>query len=114
MPIFDFGSVVQKHGYTIAQIKQWRTEQQDAGLPSGFDDFLRKYGFCVHCRAAGKFITRISWRNAKGEEEYFEPDADSDPIELRSIPKGEPEPTSDWKYFHSPCEVCGGSGVSPS
>src|SRR6266566_8366653 len=42
-----------KHGYGIEQVKQWRTEQEKAGKPSTFDDFLRAHGLCVHCRSAG-------------------------------------------------------------
>ncbi len=28
------------HGYSIEQVKQWRTEQEKAGKPSSLDDFL--------------------------------------------------------------------------
>jgi hypothetical protein len=109
MAIYDFLPRIPS-GFAIAEIKQWRTDRHNAGKPSGFDDFLAAHGFCAYCRAAGRFITRISWRDSKGDEKFFESPIADPPVELASVPKGPWEPTSEWQYEYTPCSVCGGTG----
>jgi hypothetical protein len=48
-----------EHGYTIQFVKEWRQLEQDAGRPSGFDDFLRAHGLCAECRTTGEQI--LGW-----------------------------------------------------
>lgn len=40
-------------GVTTEQIRAWRQERSDRGLPSGIADFWRVTGICRACRGRG-------------------------------------------------------------
>lgn len=103
-------SVLYKHGYSIERVKQWRTEQQEAGNPSAFDDFLLAHGFCVHCHAAGEFIWGILWEDSNGVEHRIELPAQGG---IASIVQREGKNAVRWDHIYVTCEVCGGTGKSP-
>lgn len=48
---------LEEHGFSINGIKEWRSARMSAGLPSGLDDFLRKFGICRVCRCYGLQMT---------------------------------------------------------
>ena len=110
MPIFDARSVVPKYGYSLEQIKQWRTDRLNAGLPHGYEDFLQEHGFCMHCQAAGRFIAGIRWRDSKGQSRYMEIESPGVPMGIASLHEQEGPAASDWEHTYADCEVCGGTG----
>ena len=110
MPIFDARSVTQKYGYSLDQIKKWRTDQMDAGLPNSYEDFLQEHGFCVNCRAAGRFITGICWRDSKGDSKFMEIESPGIPMGIATLVEREGPEASDWEHTYAACEICGGTG----
>ena len=46
---YSRGSVLTR----LAEIKEWRTKEFDAGRPSSIADFCRAHGFCPDCHATG-------------------------------------------------------------
>jgi hypothetical protein len=41
------------HGYTLAAIKEWRTQEGSVGRPSTLNDFIEAHELCLECRATG-------------------------------------------------------------
>jgi len=101
---------LQKHGYGIEQVKQWRTEQERVGKPSTFEDFLRAHGYCVHCHSAGKFISGVHWQDSNGVEHSIELLAPGVPETIASIHQRELKDAVRWDYTYTTCEFCGGTG----
>jgi hypothetical protein len=114
MPIFAANSVVPKYGYSLEQIKKWRTDRLDAGLPNRYEDFIEEHGFCVHCRAAGRFLTGICWRDFKGESQYMEIESPGVPMGIADLHEREGPQASDWGERYADCEICGGTGRTPA
>jgi hypothetical protein len=112
MPIFDVRSVTQKYGYSLEQIKAWRTDRMEAGQPSSYEEFLQEHGFCVSCRAAGRFLTGICWRDSKGESQYMEIGSLGVPMGIASLVEREGPEASGWEYTYVACGVCEGTGRS--
>lgn len=52
------------------EIKSWREKQQNAGRPSGLEDFFRAHGLCFSCKATGTDLTPVGW---EGETPLYEP-----------------------------------------
>ena len=107
-------SLLSKHGYSIESVKQWRTEQKEAGNPSTFDDFLLAHGFCVRCHAAGEFLWGILWQDSDGVEHRIELVKVGD-LEngTASIVQRVGENAVRWEEIFATCEVCGGTGKAP-
>jgi hypothetical protein len=103
---------LQEHGYGIEQVKQWRTDQEKAGKPSSFDDFLRAHGLCVHCHSAGKFISGVHWEDSGGVEHSIELLASGVPETIASLHERELKNALRWDYIYTSCDICGGSGKS--
>jgi hypothetical protein len=101
------------HGYSIQHVKRWRTEQENAGKPSSFDDFLLAHQLCVHCRAIGKFISGILWQDSSGIEHTIELLEPGVPETIASLHQRELKHGLRWDYTYAPCEVCGGTGKRP-
>jgi hypothetical protein len=99
-----------KHGYSIEQVKQWRTEQDKAGKPSTMDDFLRAHGFCVNCRAAGRHISGIHWQDSSGVEHNIELIARGVPESIASLHQRELKYALQWDFTYATCEIWGGTG----
>lgn len=99
-----------KHGYSIEQVKQWRTEQDNARKPSTLEDFLRAHGLCVHCRSVGRHISGIHWHDASGVEHSIELVSQGVPESIASLYERELKYASSWDYTYATCEICGGSG----
>ena len=110
MPLFDARSVTQRYGFSLDQIKKWRTDRMEAELPFSYEDFLQEHGFCVNCRAAGKFITGIRWRDSKGQSRYMEIESPGVPMGIASLHEQEGPEASDWEHTYADCNVCGGTG----
>jgi hypothetical protein len=110
MPLFDARSVTQKYGYSLEQIKRWRTDRMNSGLPCSYEDFLELHGFCVHCRAAGRFITGICWRDAKGASQHMEIESPGVPMGIAELLELEGRQASDWEHTHLACGACAGTG----
>ncbi len=109
MAIYDVMPKIPE-GFTVAEVKQWRADQQNAGRPSGVDDFLSAHGYCINCLGHGRLIIRVSWRDSEGNDCYYDSPISDPPVELRSIPKGPWEPITNWECRYAACPVCGGSG----
>ena len=101
------------HGYSIEQVKQWRTEQEKAGKPSSLDDFLLAHQLCVHCRSAGKFISGVHWQDSSGVEHTVELLALGVPETIASLHQRELKNSLRWDYTYATCEVCEGTGKRP-
>lgn len=99
-----------KHGYTIQGVKQWRTEQMQAGKPSALEDFLRAHGLCIHCRSAGRNISGIRWWDDDGAEHSVEIVSPGVPETIASLYERELKNALRWDYSYTTCEVCGGTG----
>jgi hypothetical protein len=105
-------TALQEHGYGIEQVKQWRTDQQKAGKPSSFDDFLRAHRLCVPCHSAGKFISGVHWEDSSGVKHGIALLAPGVPETIASLQERELKNAVCWDYTYTTCEVCGGSGKS--
>jgi hypothetical protein len=101
-----------KHGHGIEQIKQWRTEQEEVGKPSTFEDFLRAHGLCIRCQSTGNFISGVRWQDSSGNEHSIELLAPGVPETIASIHQRELKDALRWDYTYTTCEVCGGTGKS--
>jgi hypothetical protein len=110
MPLFDARSVTQRYGYSLDRIKQWRTDRKNAGLPWSYEDFLQEHGFCVHCMAAGRFITGICWRDARGAYQYMEIESPGVPMGIAELHEREGPQASDWEHTYLACDACAGTG----
>jgi hypothetical protein len=98
------------HGYGIEQVKQWRTEQEKAGEPSSFDDFLLAHQLCVDCRAAGKFISGVHWQDSNRVEHTMELLAPGVPETIASLHQRKLKNALRWDYTYATCKACGGTG----
>ena len=105
---------LMKNGYGIEEVKQWRTEQDQAGKPSTLEDFFRTHGLCFNCHAGGKNISGIQWQDSNGAEHSIELLAPGVPETIASIHQRELKNAVRWDYVYKTCEVCGGSGVLPA
>ena len=56
------------HGYTLEAVKVWRARENEAGRPSGLDDFFRVHHLCVDYGGNGKFAIGVRWRDKDGIE----------------------------------------------
>lgn len=110
MTVYDpFGW--KRHGYGLSQIKQWRTQQHDAGKPSGLDDFLMTHGLCVHCHAAGRTISGVRWRDSSNIE-HSVPIVEGGSETVASLSERELKDALESDYTYAVCNFCGGSGKS--
>jgi hypothetical protein len=48
---------LEEHGFSLLGIKEWRTQELNAGRPSSLDDFFRIHGVCAACKCYGLQIT---------------------------------------------------------
>jgi len=103
---------LMRHGYSIEQVKQWRTNEEKAGKPSAFDDFLRAHELCVHCHSVGKLISGLHWRDSSGVEHSINLVAPGVPETIASIHQRELKDAVRWDYSYTTCEMCGGTGKS--
>lgn len=39
--------------FSVQEVKDWREQEQNAGRPSGLEDFYRLHGLCWPCRSRG-------------------------------------------------------------
>ena len=78
-------------GYSIQKIKEWRSEEDDAGRPSSLKDFYGSHGLSVDCRSTGVQERGYS-KPTEAELEYAKEQG------LEELP-----------VYHI-CPTCGGTG----
>lgn len=47
--------------HSIEEVKHWREQEHNAGRPSGLDDFFRKHGLCLACKATGISVSPVGY-----------------------------------------------------
>src|SRR5690242_19189807 len=68
MAVPDCPAGQRRHGYTVNEIKEWRSREHGAGRPSELDDFCRAHGTCPKCRGDGRLVIGLRWRDRDGIE----------------------------------------------
>ena len=100
---------LKERGCSIQTVKEWREREDDAGRPSGFDDFLRAHGFCPECRGHGKKISGIRWRDVSGIEQSSLLGTEAVPVAIADLVERHKDAV-EWNELYETCEVCGGTG----
>lgn len=80
--------------YTLHEIKRWREDQFDAGLPCGLEDYFAAHSICAECSGYG--VKMIGW---------------SPPMDSSERQAAENEGMTELPVYAA-CPVCGGSGES--
>jgi len=47
--------------FSITEIKSWRHQEQNAGRPSGIEDFYRAHSLCSACKTRGIAVSPVGW-----------------------------------------------------
>ena len=106
-------ALTRKHGVTTQFVKQWREQQHDAGHPSGLENFYRAHGFCWTCRAEGKLLTGVRWRDSNGIEQTASLGTDEQPIGIADLVRMHNLDERSWDYLWEQCDACRGTGKVP-
>ena len=107
----DGVSSLKKQGYRLDNVKQWRQERHDQGLPSGLNDFYEAHGFCMGCHGAGRTITGCRWR----DREYYPQSVqlvEGGQHTIASLVENEMKDAVAWDYTYAECEWCKGTGLN--
>ena len=100
-----------RYGYTLQTVKEWRTHEHEAGRPSALDDFFRAHGLCYQCRANGRLVTGVRWRDSNGNER-----SEEGPVALlvqkHKLDRETKWLTDErrWEYLYESCNACAGTG----
>ena len=63
LPFLEARSKLTKKPLSLQEMKEWRTQEADAGRPSSFADLCRAFGLCVTCLGEG--VTRNDCLNRR-------------------------------------------------